>query len=164
MGVTTSGIRWPEPVDPINQGAVAMRNIAEDVTTKYGRGILARTLQTAAVDITTAGATLMSTVLTLSASRWIRVYASLQGQQITAATATFNPTIYANNTLQARIGVGGIALSDAAIVNGDAYFLAGAGTLTVDLRVTGITAGAFRVTTGGATFISVVDVGGPTSF
>lgn len=37
MGVTSNGLRWPEPTDPVAQGAVAIRNLAEDVTSRHAR-------------------------------------------------------------------------------------------------------------------------------
>ena len=35
MGTTSNGLRYPEPTDPVAQGAVAIRNLAEDVNGKY---------------------------------------------------------------------------------------------------------------------------------
>lgn len=35
MGTTASGLRYPEPTDPVAQGAAAMKNLADDVTSLY---------------------------------------------------------------------------------------------------------------------------------
>ena len=35
MGTTSGGLRYPEPTEPVSQGAVNIRNLAEDVTGKY---------------------------------------------------------------------------------------------------------------------------------
>jgi hypothetical protein len=35
MGTTSSGLRYPEPTDPVNQGAAAIKNLADDVTSIY---------------------------------------------------------------------------------------------------------------------------------
>lgn len=37
MGVTSSGLRYPEPTEAVTQGALAIRNLAEDVTTRGAR-------------------------------------------------------------------------------------------------------------------------------
>jgi hypothetical protein len=37
MGTTTSGLRYPDPTDPVNQGAAAIKNLADDVTAQYSR-------------------------------------------------------------------------------------------------------------------------------
>jgi hypothetical protein len=39
MGTTASGLRYPEPSEPVAQGATAIRNLAEDVTGKYPPGV-----------------------------------------------------------------------------------------------------------------------------
>jgi len=36
MGNTTGGLPWPEPSAPVRDGAVAIRNLAESVDTRYG--------------------------------------------------------------------------------------------------------------------------------
>jgi hypothetical protein len=35
MGTTASGLRYPEPTDPLPNGAAAMKNLADDVTSIY---------------------------------------------------------------------------------------------------------------------------------
>jgi hypothetical protein len=39
MGTTSSGLRYPEPTDPVNQGAAAIKNLADDVTTQYPKPV-----------------------------------------------------------------------------------------------------------------------------
>jgi hypothetical protein len=36
MGTTASGLRYPEPTEPVANGATAIRNLAEDVAATYG--------------------------------------------------------------------------------------------------------------------------------
>ena len=36
MGTTASGLRYPEPTDPVNQGALNIKNLATDVDTLTG--------------------------------------------------------------------------------------------------------------------------------
>lgn len=40
MGTTATGLRYPEPVDPVSQGAAAIKNLADDLTAKYGAVLL----------------------------------------------------------------------------------------------------------------------------
>jgi preprotein translocase subunit SecB len=37
MGVTASGLRYPEPSEPVAQGAANIKALADDVTTKYAK-------------------------------------------------------------------------------------------------------------------------------
>jgi hypothetical protein len=36
MGTTATGLRYPEPTEPVNAGAANIKNLADDVTAKYG--------------------------------------------------------------------------------------------------------------------------------
>jgi hypothetical protein len=54
MGTTASGLRYPEPTDPVNQGATAMKNLADDATRNGPRTLGAAAA--VAVTLTTAWA------------------------------------------------------------------------------------------------------------
>lgn len=72
MGVTTSGLRWPEPTDPVAQGALAMRNLAEDVTARGARYLGFATLTT--TTLPAGGGTLgLGGTITVAAVSYARI-------------------------------------------------------------------------------------------
>jgi hypothetical protein len=156
MGTTPSGLRWPEPTDPLPQGSVNIRNLAEDVDPRP-RGQLALTRLAGPADAGAASVTLCTTSVTLSTARRIRVHVNLQGQQITAATPVTSATIYGAGVAGTRFLVGAVALNDTVIVNGWSDFLAAAGTFVADFRVLS-SVGALRCTAT-QTFLTIEDLG-----
>jgi hypothetical protein len=57
MGTTSTGLRYPEPTDPVNQGATAIKNLATDVAGKYP------TMQAGTQAITLAGGGVTASVV-----------------------------------------------------------------------------------------------------
>lgn len=72
MGVTSSGLRWPEPTDPVAQGAVAIRNLAEDVTTRGARYVGFATLTSTTLG-STGGTLGLGGTLALTAVSYARI-------------------------------------------------------------------------------------------
>jgi hypothetical protein len=157
MGTTLSGLPYPEPTDPVAQGAAAIKALATFLD-PYPRGQLARTVS-AGQDVT-GTASILTTTCTVpaGASRRLRVHVNLQGQQITTAAVTTNATIYGNGTSGTRILFGAIALNDSVIVAGWSDFLAPAGMFTAYLSVS-VNAGAFRVAASPLTHLTIEDLG-----
>lgn len=85
MGVTTSGIRWPEPADPINQGALAMRNLAEDVTVRGAR-LLGSATMTAGTLPAGGGTVGTSGALSVAAVPYPRIVQVTLVQTLSSAT------------------------------------------------------------------------------
>jgi hypothetical protein len=40
MGTTATGLRYPEPTEPVNAGAANMKNLADDLTAKYEPAVI----------------------------------------------------------------------------------------------------------------------------
>jgi hypothetical protein len=155
MGTTPSGLRYPEPTDPVSAGAVNIKNLATDLD-PYPRGLLAHTNYPGG-DLTSGN--ILTTTVTVpgTGQRRLRVHVQVQGSQLTVA-ATGNLTIYGG-------GVAGPRLYPAALVTGTAYewqgfgdFVASPGAFTAYVGVL-VSAGTLRVTAGNVSFLTIEDVG-----
>jgi hypothetical protein len=159
MGTTASGLRYPEPTDPVNQGATNMKNLATDVDPRAA-GLLARNKPASLPDVTGSG-TLMATAVTIpgTGQRWIRVTASIMVTQITSAGTSLNISIYGNNVVGSRIAAVPLAVNAQNIYFGVGDFLASPGTFTADLRISSAGGAQRPSTNADATFLTIQDVG-----
>jgi hypothetical protein len=155
MGTTASGLRYPEPTDPVNQGATNMKNLATDLDPRPA-GMLGRSTLSGSVDATT-GSNLLTTTITLPTQRWIRVWASITGQQITGASTNLNLTIYGNGAAGLRFGVGTVAVNDTIVRLGWHEYRPAAGSFTAYVFASTAGGGAFRVST--ASTLTIEDLG-----
>lgn len=93
MGVTTSGLRWPEPTDPVAQGALAIRSLAEDVTTHAAKLLGSATMN--GPTLPAGGGTLgLSGALAIAAAAYPRII------QVTLVTTLSLATTYCNVTIR----------------------------------------------------------------
>jgi hypothetical protein len=156
MGTTASGLRYPEPTDPVNQGAANIKNLATDLDV-YPRGQLALTRLAGPADAGATPINLCTTSVSLPSARRIRVYVNLQAQQITAATPLTSAIIYGGGVGGTRFLVGPIAVNDTVIVNGWSDFSAPAGSFTAYFTLLS-NGGALRAAAT-QTFLTIEDVG-----
>ena len=70
MGTTVSGLRYPEPTDPVNQGATAIKNLALDVNGRYIQQYVGATQS---ISIPANGRVLFVAALTVPAVQWNRL-------------------------------------------------------------------------------------------
>jgi hypothetical protein len=156
MPTTASGLRYPDPTAPVNQGANDIKNLATDLDV-YPRGQLALTRLAGPADAGATPINLCTTSVSLPSARRIRVHVNLQGQQITAATPVTSAIIYGGGVGGTRFLVGAVALNDSVIVNGWSDFSAPAGSFTAYFTVLS-SVGALRCIAT-QTFLTIEDVG-----
>jgi len=156
MGTTASGLPYPEPTDPVSQGSVAIKNLATPVDLR-SRGLLARTTSSGTQDVGAAGAQVLTTAVTLPATRWVRVFVWIAAQQITAASTAINLSIYGNGVAGTRFGAGALALSESIKLGAWHEWKAAAGTFTASCYVVS-NAGSLRLEAA-TCILSIEDVG-----
>lgn len=98
MGTTTSGLRYPEPTDPVAQGAAAIHNLADDVTTRGAKMLGAAVM--APVTLGAPGGTLglTQTALTIAAVPYPRIVQVSLVETLGSATAFCTFTIRQGGT------------------------------------------------------------------
>lgn len=158
MGTTATGLRYPEPVDPVANGAAAMKNLADDVTAKYGRGRVALNVQGIQTDLPGGIGTILSTPFTLPAARTVLSTVFLTATQLNAAGGSVSIAIYMDGVQVLRLFGGSTVAGNAVYVPGYFPQSLAAGAHTVDLRCSQTGGGALRVAPA-TTFMLVEDIG-----
>lgn len=151
---TASGLPYPEPGDPVANGAAAIQALAV-MLDRYPRGLLARTIGTNA-DAVVAGIQYMVTSVTLPSARWVRVSAHLNGSAL-AATAASNATIYGGGVVGTRFVAGALAAGETVLESSESYFNAPAGPFQAYVAIS-VTTSAIRLV-GASCFLSISDAG-----
>jgi len=145
MGTTTRGLRYPEPTDRVNQGHVAIANLAADVQSEFddtlGAGSGTRVTLSAAGK-TAAGVTVVSFgIVRLGPFRHLVLHFTWTGATLTSAST--------GNLTDTPI------LTAGALPAGD---YRASGDLYVYGTVPGVSGATFRLETNGA--ISLTDLSG----